>query len=95
MELLLVAVAIWALIGGLPAAWIAGERGRSSVNGFLAGVFFGPIAVVAIGLAPVGTTGVYTECPECREGIRVEATCCPHCRADIPDDVEEPERRKP
>lgn len=82
----LVAVAVWALIGGLPAAWIAGERGRSATNGFLAGVFFGPIAVV--------TTGVYMECPECREGIRAEATCCPHCRADIPNEVEEPQRRK-
>ena len=95
MEPLLVIAAIGELVGGLPAAWIAGERGRSSVSGFLAGGLFGPIAVVAIGLAPAGTTGVFVECPECREGIRVEATCCPHCRADIPDEIEEPERREP
>jgi hypothetical protein len=64
MEQLLVIVAIWALMGGAAAAWIAGERGRSATNGLLARVFFGPVAVVAIGLAPVGTTGVFLECPE-------------------------------
>jgi hypothetical protein len=80
---LIVVLALWVLVGGGPAAWLAAERGRSVGNGLVAGMFFGPLAVVAIGLAPLGATGRFGQCPECLEGVRKFATRCPHCGADL------------
>ena len=80
-------IAVWVLFLGGPAAWLAAERGRSAGNGLIAGMFFGPLAVIAIGLAPLGTTGRFRECPECLEGVRKLATKCPQCGADLIEEI--------
>ena len=84
---LIFVLCLWVLFLGGPAAWLAVERGRSAWNGLLAGMFFGPLAVIAIGLAPLGATGRYRECPECLEGVRYSATKCSQCGSDLIEEV--------
>ena len=85
--LLILVLCVWVLFLGGPAAWLAVERGRSAWNGLIAGMFFGPLAVIAIGLAPLGATGRFRECPECLEGVRTLATKCPQCGTDLMEEV--------
>jgi hypothetical protein len=49
--LIVLGVVVWlaiALLGG----WLAAERGRSYSTGFWFGLLFGPLGVIAVGLAP-------------------------------------------
>ena len=84
---LIVVLCLWVLFLGEPSAWLAVERGRSAWNGLIAGMFFGPLAVIAIGLAPLGATGRFHQCPECLEGVRKLATKCSQCGADLIEEV--------
>lgn len=45
MEGLVFLFLVWAVCGCL-AAWIAGQRGRSGVEGFLLGFLFGPFGII-------------------------------------------------
>lgn len=75
-------VVLWILQGAL-AGWLANERGRDFFPWLITGVIFGPLAVIAVGLAPVGTTGVFKACVECQMGVPADATRCPYCRTDL------------
>ncbi len=68
------------LAEGLPALWLAGEKGRDPYIWAVIGVLFGPIAVAMVGFAPRRAGGIFGECPACREAIRAEARICPFCR---------------
>ncbi len=70
------------VFGGLPAAWLAATRGREPFLWMVIGLVLGPLAVLLIGLAPLGTRGNYRRCPRCAEAIRSEASRCPHCAWD-------------
>lgn len=48
----------------------------------LIGLLLGPIAVLLVGLAPLGTRGIYRRCARCAEAVRFEAVRCPHCHSD-------------
>jgi hypothetical protein len=46
-------LALWIPLGcALLTAWLASERGRANVPWFFLGLVFGPIAMLAVGLAP-------------------------------------------
>jgi hypothetical protein len=63
------------LIGGLPAAWLAAERGRGYVTWLLVGVFWGPLAVFVVGLAPIRPSGAFVPLRALRGTRPLE--CCP------------------
>lgn len=49
---LVIGLVVWACFGALPAAWLAGEKGRSALPWFLIGLLLGPIAIITVGFAP-------------------------------------------
>ena len=50
-EWLFVLILAWVLLGGL-AAWIAGQKNRPRMEGFLLGSLFGPLGVLVEALLP-------------------------------------------
>lgn len=68
------------LSGGIPAMWLAGQKGRSEFAWLITGIFWGPLAVLPVGLAPRGASGQFGRCSECQEVIHLGARRCPHCR---------------
>lgn len=73
---------VWTTSGGI-SAWLAREKGRSAETWFGLGMLLGPIAVTALGFAPVAPRGRYKACAECHEAVLRMATTCPHCRSDL------------
>jgi len=69
-------VVIWALFGCI-AALIANGRGANGCGWFIAGVFFGPFALIAA-LMSSGR-----RCPQCQSMIHDKAVRCPKCSSDI------------
>lgn len=44
---------VWTYLSGIVlATWLADRKGHGTLQGFLFGLFFGPLGVIAIGLAP-------------------------------------------
>jgi hypothetical protein len=68
------------VVFGLPAAWLAGEKGRNPLAWLLAAVLIGPIAVLTVGLSPRSAGGAFGSCPRCREAVFADADVCPFCR---------------
>lgn len=75
-------LAVMLLAGGLPAAWLASVRGREPVVWLLVGLVLGPLAVLLVGLAPLGTSGQWGRCLVCQSSVRRGAQRCPYCGAD-------------
>ena len=75
-------VGFMVLIGGLPAAWLAAERGRSYFTWLLVGTLWGPLAILLVGLAPIRASGPFGPCTRCLEAVRIGAIRCPHCGWD-------------
>jgi hypothetical protein len=69
------------LIFGVLASVIAHGKGRNSLGWFLAGTFVGPFALVVAFLPRVPRSGMFTQCPECREVIQQDAAACRYCRS--------------
>lgn len=70
-------------------AWIANERGRSPSIWFVLAAVAGPVALVALALAPARweveeARRRVRRCPECDTRVSLEATRCPACRAKLP-----------
>lgn len=74
---------VWWLIVANLAAWLAAERGRRFWEWFAMGLLTGPLAILAVGLAPVVPSGRFTACDECQLAIPRRATKCPHCGTDL------------
>ncbi len=77
------------------AVIIANSRGHNGWLGFLWGVLFGPIAVIAYLVIPRNQealdnakviAGVMRHCPECREVIKRHANRCRFCGASMTGD---------
>jgi hypothetical protein len=49
----IVIIIIYALISSIFSAWLASEKGYSGISWFLLGLFFGIIALITIGFAPI------------------------------------------
>ncbi len=71
------------LFFGLPASWLAVEKGRSEWSWFLLALVLGPLAILLLGLAPRGPQGRYQACPECSEAVFLSAVRCPFCGYDL------------
>jgi MFS family permease len=77
------AIIVSAVVFGLPTAWLATQKGRLPETWLLLGTFLGPVAILTLGFAPMGTAGYFDRCVECREVVRADATTCPHCQTDL------------
>ena len=75
-------VVFWVMQAAL-TGWLADERGREFVPWAVTGLIFGPLALLAVGLAPLGTTGLLKACVECQMGVPADATRCPYCRTNL------------
>lgn len=82
MELVVIAVLYWFTQATL-TGWLATERGRSDGEWVLLGLLFGPIALIAVGLAPPKPGGRFKSCVECQLAVPALATRCPYCRTDL------------
>lgn len=59
------------------------EQGRAKARpeGYAYGIMLGWVGVLVLALLPAKGPGRgQRECPYCKEGMRVDATVCPHCR---------------
>lgn len=89
MDDLRLLVIVWVVIFAVPVAWLATERGRPAFPWLVLGAFYGPFALLMVGLAPVSDSGAFGRCPECQEVIRMAATTCPHCGTDLGEDEDD------
>ena len=51
--ILFLLIAFW-VASGILGAWVAGQKGREPIEGFVLGLFFGPIGAVIEALLPMG-----------------------------------------
>lgn len=68
-----------ALLAVIPAA-IAERKGGSFLQWWIFGLV---LLIVAIPMALMRPDDHYGECPRCREGMRLDATVCPHCQRKV------------
>lgn len=68
---------------GLPAAFLAGQRGRSPVTWAAIAVFIGPFAIITAGLSTRAPDGRFYACPHCDEAISLYAARCPFCSSEL------------
>jgi len=78
-EWLLILFAGLLLGGAIPAAWLAGERGRPPLDWALVGFFLGPVALLMVGLAPIAPAGAWLQCSICLGTVKAGARRCQHC----------------
>ena len=82
MDRVLIAVLYW-FAQAILTGWLATERGRDPVAWLPLGLLFGPIATIAVGLAPPKPGGIFNSCVECLLAVPALATRCPYCRTDL------------
>ena len=75
-------IVFWVMQAAL-TGWLADERGREFVPWAVTGLIFGPLALLAVGFAPLGTSGLLKACVEFQMGVPADATRCPYCRTDL------------
>lgn len=80
-----------ALVWGLPAAIVAGDRGRSAVVYFVFGILLGPLALIHALVQPRTFTAELARqeaagrlrCWQCCEFVYQDAQVCAYCAADL------------
>ena len=83
MEWLVYVVIFWSIPFAFMTRWLAGLKGYAEPSWAIVGLFFGPFAVLTIGLAPRGYGPPFMACVECSEAIHSDATRCPFCQTDL------------
>lgn len=87
-------MAVWMVLWvvcGVIAAMIVADKGGNGVIGFLVGVLFGPLGIVAaffLGDAKAKEAqqiagGDSKKCPRCAELVKADALVCKHCGNDF------------
>ena len=75
-----------AFVAGLVGAVIGEKKGRPG-EGFVLGLFLGPIGWLVLALGPDYKAAAETtdtrKCPYCAELIKQEARVCKHCGRDV------------
>jgi len=69
------------LFSAFIARSIAKSKHRSGAGWFIAGLLFGPLALLVALLPSAEQTQA---CPFCHEPVKLQASVCPHCRRDLP-----------
>lgn len=69
--------------------WLANQKGRSPSGWFIAAVIAGPLAMLAVGLAPSRWAveedrRLDTRCPRCDRRVSATARHCPACDTELP-----------
>ena len=70
--------------------WLANQKGRSPSGWFVAAIIGGPLAMIAVGLAPSRWAveedrRLDGRCPRCDNRVSAAARNCPACDADLPE----------
>ena len=84
-------VVLW-IVCGVIAAVIVSDKGGNGVIGFLVGVLFGPLGIVAAFFlgdekakeAQMVAAGESRKCPRCAELVKSDALVCRHCGHEFP-----------
>lgn len=82
MDILIGAIILWVV--PIFVAYAIGKPKHRA--GAVYGIFLGWLGVLILALLPASPamrtapTGLYRECPHCKEDMRRDARVCPHCR---------------
>jgi hypothetical protein len=83
-----VALLIWAGIGGFVASAIWKNKGGDPVVGFIMGALLGLLGIIMAAAMTPKAGGAFTgssmerECPYCKKQIRRDASVCPYCQRE-------------
>jgi hypothetical protein len=81
---LLLWIGVTLCVFGVPAAWLANEKGRNPAVWAIVGILIGPMAVLAVGFSPRVAEGEFGACPSCLEVVYRDAEMCPFCKTQYP-----------
>jgi hypothetical protein len=73
------------LLFGLIVAVIAGIKGRSWIAWLAVGLWLWFLALLIVLVVPMLADEL---CPFCHERVKTEALVCPHCKRDLPIELE-------
>jgi len=75
---------LWILCG-IVAGMIGNKKGEGFLLPFVIGAIFGPFGIVFVLISK----GNKKNCPFCKELMHKEATRCPHCQEEIPQNSDQ------
>lgn len=82
MEPLIWLLAIDLIVFGPLCAWLAQQKGRAGIEGFIVGAVFGVLGILVMGMAPAPVAAQQT-CPKCAEKVLASASVCRYCGAPL------------
>lgn len=76
---------VWLICAAIGASLWRGKGGDGG-DGFIVGLFFGPIGLLFLAIltpkAAMTQRETTRECPHCKEAMKRDASVCPHCQRD-------------